>query len=935
MMKTSPAFEDGYQSLNKAQKKAVDAVEGPVMVVAGPGTGKTHILTLRIANILRVTQAKPDAILALTFTDSAARTMRHRLAAVVGEQTARKVTITTFHGFAEFVRKEYPESFSSSAPKRLMGDVEEKLLMRMAIDTADIDLLRPAKAPYTNLNDLSFLYSNLSREGISFAEYCAWGKEEAKRLAADPTLQYKRGEKLGQLTKAGEGKVARFEKVEEAARVFERFDELKHERNLENFSDLLSGAITTIAKDETLRSDLQERYQYILADEHQDANALQHKLLELFAYDDMPNLFVVGDEKQAIYRFQGADLGAFESFTDMFPKAEVVTLIDSFRSYQHILDTSHMVVADTGTHAKLSAIRGDEGERVSRIVADDPLDERARTVSLVGDLLKNGVEPHEIAIITRKNETAALYSGALGASGIPFIRAGDISLTGAPIMRAVVALLSYVADPTSIGNLREALLAPWWGIPIEDVLILLRTSNDRELVQRLGDKFPKVSETLSECLEKSLVQSPAECFSFVFSTSGARDYFLSHAEHLDDIKLVRKLMMHFEEAVLLSETATFADSMKALNLAREHGLSPVKVSVTERKGHVTVITAHKSKGMEFRYVIVPDCTEQTWEKGGKPPLIPSPFDNKQSLDDSRRLFYVALTRGKDHVYISYAKENAEGRERMPTTLMPEGLSETVIASESLPVLHTHIEPGEKIHELIERYLTHQTLSPSAVNEYLESPATFFARRVLRIKEAPVAALIYGSAVHAAFATLLMEQSVEASHKALDRVFDHSLMQRNAIFEKLRKDAHAAFESCTGNIEKLGVPKHVEASFSFTHQIDGVPVTIGGKMDAAFETESGFYIADFKTGSAVSAKNEAYARQLALYADLLEKNDQKVDGALLLGVSEDGLKHVPVSVGAPEREKALADVNSMVRELRTNKWRKGERSEYDAILELLK
>lgn len=947
-MATTEAFEEAYKKLNAKQKEAVDTVEGPVMVLAGPGTGKTHILTLRIANILRETQARPDAILALTFTDSAARTMRRRLMKLVGEDTARKVTIATFHGFAELVRTEYADAFAEDADRRLMGDVEETLLMRAAIDSADIDLLRPAKSPYTYLRDLGTLYDTLVREGVTLDAYRAWGKEAAEHLAADESLRYKRGANAGELTKAGQEKVARFDKVEEAARVFERYQVLKDERRLADFSDMLTGVIDRIAADESLRSDLQERYQYVLADEHQDANALQHKLLELFAlnahgasggpeglaYDDHPNLFVVGDEKQAIYRFQGAEIGAFKTFTDMFPRAVVIELTSSFRSYQHILDAAHEVVAETGEHIQLAAMRGGDGEKVSRVIAEDPLDERTKAATLIESLIKDGAQPHEIAIIARTNDTADLFAQALVARGLPVLRAGDLSLTDRPLMRALIALMQYVADPTALGSLREALLAPWWGLPTAELLRLLRTTSDRDLANALVREYPKTAKTIAMCVEDALVATPISCFSYVFTESGARDYLLSHAEHLDDITLVRALMMHLESVARFTEAATFAEAFAALSRAREHGLSPVKVSVTEREGFVTVITAHKAKGMEFRYVLVPDCTESAWEKGGRAALIPSPFENKQTLDDARRLFYVALTRAKDCAYLSYARTNAEGRDRLPTSLMPLGLPETEVATEALPLLHATVSAPEKIRSLVEQYLATEGLSPSAVNEYLESPATFFARRVLRIHEPPTAPLVYGNAMHAALAAALGGASSDEAGAELERVFARSLLQRDATFEKLRAEAHKAFAAVLPELAALGEPEHIEKSFAMTRDVDGAPVTLAGKIDAVLKRDGALVVADFKTGSSVSAKNEGYARQLALYAAMLEANKELVAAGELLGISDGGIKQVPVPVGQAEREAALADLDSVVRELRSGEWRRGAASDYDALLSLL-
>ncbi len=938
MVDINSKFDLLLKGLNPEQFKAVDTVEGPVIVLAGPGTGKTHILTLRIANILKKTQANPSSILALTFTESAVRTMKKRLADIVGDETARKVTIETFHGFAELVRREYPESFESEVGYRLMGDVEEKLLMRDAIDGVDINMLRPSKAPYTYLNDLYSLVGVLRRENMSLDEYRVWGINSAKDLLSNESLLYKKGKDVGKLTKKGLEEAGRFDKVKEAVRVFEKYNELKREHMVIDFSDVLSGVVNKIEENEVLRGDLQERYQYVLADEHQDANAVQHKLLELFAYDDHPNLFVVGDEKQAVYRFQGADLGYADIFTKLFPRASVITLKSSFRSYQHILDSAHSIVKDISNNEELISIRSilekESEKHVSQIVADNPLSERTAVSIAIEKLIDSGIAPHDIAIVTRKNDTSNLFAQVLTARGISVVRAGNIFLTEKPIMRTLIALMEYVANPIMIGNLRVALLAPWFDTSTVEMLTFLRTTSDRDIVSSLNKVFPDIKKILDDCISQSLVRTPVESFSYIFEKTGARDFFLSNAEHLDDVHLVQSLLMHLESVTLLTKSTTFSKAFEELSKANEHGLSPVRMTVTEREGAVTVITAHKVKGMEFKYVFVVDCTEKTWEKSGRRSFIPSPFEQKTSTEDVKRLFYVALTRAKNHVYISYSLASSDGRDLTPMSLIPKDILNEVVVSEPLPLLHTIVSPAKTVNELVEKYLEKEGLSPSAINEYIESPATFFARRVLRIKEPPIPALVYGSAIHAALAAALSGVDDDNVRTVLDNVFERSLLVRDATFQKLRSDALDSINASLPDLKTLGEPVYIEKSFSMVRNVDNAPVTVSGKIDTVFKQGNVLSVTDFKTGKTVSNKNKSYTRQLSLYAAMLSSNGENIQEALLLGVSSAGIKKVLVDISLDMQEADLADVDTVVRELRSGKWHKGVDSEYDSLLRLI-
>jgi DNA helicase-2/ATP-dependent DNA helicase PcrA len=353
------AFADAYKTLNAEQKKAVDTVEGPVLVVAGPGTGKTHILTLRVANILRETQASPDSILVLTFTESAARTVRRRLIPLIGAETAYRVAVHTFHTFAELVMGRYREFFPAFADMRLAADVETTLLWRDILSNEPLEYLGTPKAPFHYLWDLKSLRDDLVRERITTEEYRAWINEQARDIEADDSLKYVKGEKKGELNAEGQKRLERFERAREAARLIDAYEALKAQRRVYDFTDVLRVVVDELSANAELKATLQENFQYILADEHQDANALQHALLDSFAMDDYPNLFVVGDEKQAVFGFQGADSTHFGKFVEQYPRAAIIPLTQNFRSYQQILDLAHGLIQDApsalGQHVALTA----------------------------------------------------------------------------------------------------------------------------------------------------------------------------------------------------------------------------------------------------------------------------------------------------------------------------------------------------------------------------------------------------------------------------------------------------------------------------------------------------------------------------------------------------------------------------------------------------
>lgn len=947
-MATSEAFEEAYKKLNKEQKKAVDTVEGPVMVIAGPGTGKTHVLTLRIANILKEAPGtNAENILVLTFTDSAARTVSRRLAGLVGEDVARKVAVYTFHSFAEHVMKNYPGAFPEYTDRRLMGELEQILLWRGVLENHQEGRLRTPKSPYHYLSDLKSLEDTMTRERLSLDDYRAWLFEEAKRIEADPDLRYKRAGKggaAGELNPAGVKRLENLAKGEEAAVLIEAYRAEKDARGLYGYTDVLRIAVDALANDDALRADLQERYQYVLADEHQDANALQHALLDALAFDDHPNLFIVGDEKQAVFGFQGADTTHFETFLKLYPRTTVIALTENYRSYQGVLDHAHSLLAElpsaTGGHAELSAARG-AGGKVRLLAALDGLAERDQVATLVEEALAAGVAPHEIAIITIKNKTADLFALRLAARGVPVLRAGNVDLESRPTIRYLLALMRAVADPLDGAALRESLLAPWWPAPFADRAQLLRRARDSEIEEALEASFPDIAEAITTLRRESLEVPPVSLFSLLLKQSGARAYFLSGAERVaEDIPLVRTLMMHIEDLVQRRPNATFAEVMDEFEKAREHEVSGVKTSLTQAEGKVTVITAHKAKGMEFERVFVCALTASEWEGRGKSALIPSPFGAAREKAEVTRLLYVAMTRAKDELVLSYATHASEGKEQSPMSLLPAGLEMIEVEADPLPLMHAVVEAPALVRELTLRYLTHDGLSPSALNEYLESPATFFARRVLRLREPEARGIVVGNAVHAALAAWLeaSEESAEtraaAARAELDRSLRRSLLPRGDTFDALTRHAYKILDTALAD-SALGIRAlAVEESFSTPRDVAGQRILLKGKIDAVLQEDGGECVVDFKTSAQIEKKDtEKFERQIAFYDLLLQANGHAPTAGRIIQLTEDTVKEIPIALTSETRSALAATLDDVLGELVSGRWRAGAASEYDALLAL--
>jgi len=320
-------YQEAFDQLNTQQKKAVSTIDGPVFVLAGPGTGKTQMLTLRIAHIVDTMGADAaDSILALTFTNAAVRSMKDRLTSFTDHETAARVGIFTFHSFAQYIIQEYPEAFGERGSFVLIGDLERYTLVQDIL-TNDIEFgpIKPLYDEHFYLREVIARISDIKREGYTHDEYLESVEKNYKDSLGDESLRYKTNTKFG---KKGDLKVKevaklekRVEKQRALAEVFKKYQEKLEQEQYFDYADLLYVLRKVMKEDDELRAELQERYQYILVDEHQDTNSAQLEILELLisnpVWERKPNIFTVGDLKQAIFSFAGSSGASFKQLKSL------------------------------------------------------------------------------------------------------------------------------------------------------------------------------------------------------------------------------------------------------------------------------------------------------------------------------------------------------------------------------------------------------------------------------------------------------------------------------------------------------------------------------------------------------------------------------------------------------------------------------------------
>src|SRR3989338_10704633 len=348
-------FNEEYKKLNKAQKEAVDTIDGPVMVVAGPGTGKTQILALRVANILTKTDIKADSVLCLTFTNSGVKAMRERLRTYIGVE-ASKVHISTFHSFGMNMIEKYFRVLDLYEMPQLMDEADSVALSDAILNDNEWNYIRPKSDASRYFNDLKSLISLLKRERVDGETFGDLIKKEISNLKSNPENISSRGATKGELKKDIQKKIEGLERTREAVKFYELYEEMKKSKNFFDYDDVLENLVKIMEVSEEAVFDLREKYQYVLIDEHQDSSGVQNEFLsKVWGGEEKPNIFVVGDDRQLIYGFGGASLEYFENFKHAFGTAKLISLVENYRSTQNILDASHDLLQSSITEGRLKS----------------------------------------------------------------------------------------------------------------------------------------------------------------------------------------------------------------------------------------------------------------------------------------------------------------------------------------------------------------------------------------------------------------------------------------------------------------------------------------------------------------------------------------------------------------------------------------------------
>ncbi|HSX16076.1 MAG TPA: ATP-dependent DNA helicase [Candidatus Saccharimonadales bacterium] len=1050
-------FEEVYAGLNAAQKKAVDAVDGPVLVVAGPGTGKTQLLSARVAQILRTTDTLPQNILCLTFTESGAQNMRDRLTRFIGKN-AYDVQIGTYHAFGGDLIRRYPEYFTETRLERPVDELGKRQILSGIIDK--LSYRSPLKQTRHHLGDLMTTVSEVKRglltpESIRdiaasnlavineaskvisgvLADYVK--RLPSKIAVAEPIFgeiygdlaaisetatKYPPFENLAQLaadelekaltaaSEAGKtnpltawknawlvknadnqyvlGGALEAARMAELANVLEAYEKALSERGLYDFDDMILRAITVLESNADLKYTLQEQYQYILLDEFQDTNAAQLRLVELLtdnpANEGRPNVLAVGDDDQAIYAFQGAQYSNMLDYFRLFKDVLVINLSENYRSTPGIIETARNVTAqitdslsasfpeldkqlvavsqssppssqrrlgssqkntveDTSPTLDSSLRWNDPGKNASgeirRTEYTSEIAERAGVAAHIKQLLQDGVEPSEIAVLAPKHKYLEPLVPYL--DGVPLRYERRENILQAPVIRQLLTMSKLVL---ALHNCRfteadsywpEVLSYPFWEFPVSTIWKLSwRATDTRKHWTELllsDDQFRPVAllflalagqvetETLEVMLDRltgtdEVATGEAD---LPFVRSKLRPALLEGGEAklyqtVTELTVLRaRLSEHQQQrgsALMLKDLLDFVAEYEA---ADEQMVNTSPYS--EAADAVQLMTVFKAKGLEFAHVFIVSCHDDVWGSSSRGagnkltlPANLAPIRHAGATEDERlRIFFVALTRAKQGLYLTSHASTYAGKKPARLKYLAEAEQEDgTVTSQTLPAAHAsvrqdtidspplesletnwharHTTLTPRLSELLRERLERYRLSPTHLTKFLDlehaGPQSFLLENLLRFPTAPSVDILFGNAMHETLEWLQQELNrtgkLPTAGQASAR-FSKLLEPEPLTSEQLAVQQQRGENALQGFLEAYTAfrPGN-KPEYNFRHEgvvTDGVQMS--GKIDLLEidpETKR-ITVVDYKTGvlGADPAKRHRYELQLYCYKLLLQ------------------------------------------------------------------
>lgn len=912
---------------NAKQQECIDNINGKIMVLAGPGTGKTFTVIQRIKSMLE-RGIKPETILCLTFSDAAAGEMRERLIREMGV-LASSVDIFTYHSFCNDIIKQNPMQFNLSANVKLISDTNAIQLMKEAIDEVKPEyFVAPRADKYHFVKDFLNYVPKLKSLRIDKDNYLSNIEKNPSLMPRIKELEseiYEREQQGKTQNKTRYGEIEKIkiniEKAKELWNIYEVYSDKMFQNNYIDFSDMINFVLDQFESDTAFLREVAGKYKYFLVDEYQDTNALQNAIIfNLLNGVDEKNIFVVGDDDQIIYGFQGAKSDNLENFLTKYPDTKVICLEENNRSAQNILDLSYAIISQDETRLennelfksyniskKLTAKNQkviNKERKIRRWQFGDLIQEYNHIVDDIETLIKNNCPKNDdgenqlsqIAIISKKRAELSAFAELLEGRNIPYQIDEGKSIFEIRSSILIYFYMKALFNPVLHSDkLFGLLLAEPFNIDYEDYRTLFRESkiNKKDFITNMRniDKWKDSQKIKDFLLTFDFLREFAETNNLrktlieLINRTGILEFFMkSEQNKSENIMGIKKILDEANELSMSNPTVGLSDFIEYLDstLSNEIDITIDKNSMT--RNAVQLVTYHGSKGREFEYVYLPNLTSRVWEDFRMPGEykfitdIPLSKEEAQVKKDTEllKLLFVGITRAKYGLTLSFADNDGDKAQQITKFLTPvnnfgfenaqfeyndEEFNNEFIKSISRETFDNRKALESEIKEQIKKII----LSPSRLNDYIKCPRRFFYIKVMGIdiedKEWDNAN--FGTAMHAVFENAVRVAKKNGAYPTYEETLNlfKKLINETAFSTEAKKEM---FMKRGENALKDYYPHFVEIPYERVENIelslDAVPVGddfISGKIDRIEVNKDGTYeLYDYKTGKPVNEKKVA-------------------------------------------------------------------------------
>lgn len=913
-------LESVYIQLNEKQKLAVNQIDGPVMVVAGPGTGKTQILAARIANILIKSDSSPNNILCLTFTEAGAVAMRKRLTAFIGPE-AYKIHIHTFHSFCNYVIQQNKDVFEY-IDWQPVSDLEKHEIMREIINSLPIEnALRRAKGEiYYDIKHLLALFDLMKKEDLGMDKLLTLIQTHLDGLPFDENYIYKRKSgtnnkgdvKQKEIDKAKK----KMDKLKNAIYLYGTYNDAMKSKQRYDFNDMILWVLEMFKNNQDVLYKYQEQFLYLLVDEFQDTNAAQYNIVkQLASYWDAPNLFVVGDDDQTIYRFQGADMGNILNFNSQYANdIKTIVLEDNYRSTQPILDVATTLINNNSNrlvhahpsltkHLIASSSLPDEVTKPIIKVFKNKYAETVHVAQEIENRIIQGEDPNEFAIIYKKHKHAEELLSYFNKRAIPFNLVKRINAFEIEIIHQLVKILTYVSLEKEVPFSGDSLLFEILHYKQFDIPVLFLAALSREAaknktsireeanlaIEDVSNKSNGIIATagalrfIDNCIRNHYTKTPADLLEFVLIDGGFFDYLYHQHDRKLSLEAVTTLFNFLKEELERKPGLKLTHFLQTLSEMETYGIALPLNYVYSHSSGINLMSAHGSKGLEFKHVYIINCSLNEWDKDRSrnvydlKEIFPQ-LEEEGVIEDNRRLFYVAITRAKTTLTLSYHLADNKGKETTPSQYIAELLENEQIELQTVEVEEKDITdfivqfaPSTDLpkislldKEIIADALQNYSLSVTHLNTYLHCPISFYFKHILRIPAAKNYNMALGSAMHGTLEKIFIEFNKESTLPAIPLIlnwYEYQLNRQKTSFTDEEFDRFIAYGKnllpnyIANRLPIWKAPKYeteVRINTTFTH------VPINGMLDNVAIYGNEVVVTDFKTGKYENSKHKLAA-----------------------------------------------------------------------------